>query len=119
MHSTTRRKVFLGGAAVLSLVLMITLFVSTAAITVAQEVLHDKIAVSKTAVKTKIKEGDAAIFVIALTTQPFQIDGVVLTDVLPLGGPWTVSGDGSLATPNCNGVYAGGAHLTCNFGTIF
>src|SRR5205823_12079950 len=75
---------------------------------------HDKIAVQKVAVHTNIGEGNLAAFTITLTTQPFPIDGVVLTDVLPPGGPWTVSG------PDAAPCTIGGAPLTvtCNYGTL-
>jgi len=75
---------------------------------------HDKIAVQKVAVKTNLNEGSAAAFTITLTTQPFPIDGVVLTDVLPPGGPWTVSG------PDAAACTIGGSPLTltCDYGTL-
>jgi hypothetical protein len=75
---------------------------------------HDKIAVQKVAVHTNLNEGSVAAFTITLTTQPFPIDGVVLTDVLPPGGPWTVSG------PDAGPCTIGGTPLTltCNYGTI-
>jgi hypothetical protein len=75
---------------------------------------HDKIAVQKVAVQTNVGEGNVAAFKITLTTQPFPIDGVVLTDVLPPGGPWTVSG------PDAGPCTIGGTPLTltCNYGTL-
>ena len=75
---------------------------------------HDKIAVQKVAVKSNLNEGSVAAFTITLTTQPFPIDGVVLTDVLPPGGPWTVSG------PDAGPCTIDGITLTltCNYGTV-
>jgi hypothetical protein len=104
----------------LSAVLMLSLFVATGVAT-AIDGDHDKIAVLKLALQgnkwvadASINEGDTATFKIVLTTQPFQIDGVVLTDVLPAGVNWSVSG--SDAGP-C--VIAGTpATLTCDFGTL-
>jgi hypothetical protein len=78
----------------------------------------DKVQVLKTADSATISAGGVAAFTITVTSAPFPVDNVVLTDILPAGITWTVSGDGSLATPNCNGVYAGGSTLTCNFGTL-
>src|SRR5436309_2565962 len=75
---------------------------------------HDKIAVQKVAVHSNLNEGGVAAFTITLTTEPFPIDGVVLTDVLPPGGPWTVSG------PDAGACTIGGTPLTltCNYGTV-
>ncbi|HEY3059317.1 MAG TPA: hypothetical protein VGL99_10120 [Chloroflexota bacterium] len=75
---------------------------------------HDKIAVQKVALENNLGEGNVASFRITLTTQPFPIDGVVLTDVLPPGGPWTVSG------PDAGACTIGGTPLTltCNYGTL-
>jgi len=75
---------------------------------------HDKIAVQKVASKSNIGEGALASFTITLTTEPFPIDGVVLTDVLPPGGPWTVGG------PDSGPCTIGGTPLTltCTYGTI-
>ena len=80
---------------------------------------HDKIAVSKVASAATVNAGQTVTFTITLTTQPFPIDGVVLTDVLPAGinGNWTVGGADAVAA-GCAGNYAPGSTLTCNFGTL-
>lgn len=124
MHDSAQPTAFGRGAKFLSLtlsaVLMLSLFVATG-VAVAVDGDHDKIAVLKVALQgnrevsdATIQEGDTATFKIVLTTQPFQIDGVVLTDVLPAGVTWTLSGPDSVAC-----VIAGTPPtLTCNFGTL-
>lgn len=89
---------------------------------VAVDGTHDKIAVVKLALQgnrwvtdASIQEGDTASFRIVLTTQPFPIDGVVLTDVLPLGVTWSVSGADS---GPCSISATTPQVLTCNFGTL-
>jgi uncharacterized repeat protein (TIGR01451 family) len=83
---------------------------------------HDKIAVLKLALQgnkwvsdASINEGDTATFKIVLTTQPFQIDGVVLTDVLPTGVTWSVSGADAVGF--CS-ISPPPQVLTCDFGTL-
>jgi len=131
MRSISRRRALGGGGAVIGLVvsvaLMVGLFVIQAAVSIAQTTDgdHDKISVVKVALQgnrevssASIREGDTASFKIVVTTQPFPIDGVVLTDVLPAGvASWTVTGADAVAA-GCGGTYAGGATLTCNFGHL-
>lgn len=80
---------------------------------------HDKISILKLAIQgnrevanASINEGDTARFKIVLTTQPWPIDGVVMTDELPAGVAWTVSGADSAP---CS---IAGTTLTCDFGTL-
>lgn len=122
MHGITRRRALGGGAAFFSLafsvVLMASLFVASSAISRAQtDGDKDKVAVTKVAAQGTVNAGDTITFTITVTTQPFPIDGVVLSDVLPVGITWTVSGADAVAA-GCAGVYAGGSTLTCNFGTL-
>ena len=102
----------------LSAVLMLSLFVATG-VAMAVDGDHDKIAVLKLALQgnrwvsdASINEGDTATFRIELTTQPFPIDGVVLTDELPAGVTWTLSG------PDAGPCQIVGTTLTCDYGTL-
>jgi len=105
----------------LSAVLILSLFVATG-IVFAVDGDHDKIAVLKVALQgnrevanATIQEGDTATFKIVLTTQPFQIDGVVLTDELPDGVTWSVSGADAVGFCSIAGTPQ---VLTCDFGTL-
>jgi len=98
---------------------MLSLFVAAGVATADGD--HDKIAVQKVALQgnrevsaASINEGDTATFKITLTTQPWPIDGVVLTDVLPAGVTWTVSGPDAAA---CT-IAGTPPTLTCDYGTI-
>jgi len=124
MRSIPRHRALGGGVAlfslVLSIIMMLGLFAGNAAISIAQtDGDHDKIAIRKVANAGTVNAGDTVTFTITVTTQPFPIDGVVLTDTLPTGitGNWTVGGADAVAA-GCPGIYAPGALLTCNFGTL-
>src|SRR5437879_13540098 len=83
MHGTTRRRAFKGAAAFLSLLVVAGAFAASAAISVAQtDGDHDKAAISKVRVAGTVNAGDVVTFKITITTQPLQIDGVGITDVL-------------------------------------
>jgi hypothetical protein len=59
MRGITRRRAFAVGAALLSIILTLGMFVANVAISMAQvDGDHDKIAVTKVAAHDKIKEGD-------------------------------------------------------------
>jgi len=124
MNSFSRRRALGGGAAFLSLVLSIMLItgllLANVGISSAQtDGDHDKVSVQKQANAATLNAGDTVTFTITVTTQPFPINGVVLTDTLPTGitGNWTVSGADAVAA-GCAGAYAPGATLTCNFGNL-
>jgi uncharacterized repeat protein (TIGR01451 family) len=74
--------------------------------------------VEKKAASANINAGDTASFTITVTSLgPLAANNVVLTDVLPSGLTWTVSGADATAA-GCAGTLAGGSTLTCNFGTL-
>jgi uncharacterized repeat protein (TIGR01451 family) len=76
------------------------------------------VSVKKTAAASSIQAGQVASFSIVVTSLgPSDASNVVLTDVLPSGLTWTVSGADATAA-GCAGTLAGGSTLTCNFGTL-
>src|SRR6187551_2217961 len=104
MSSFSRRRALGGGAAFLSLVLSVVLItgllLANVGVSSAQtDGDHDKVSVQKQANAATLNAGDTVTFTISVTTQPFPIDGVVLTDTLPTGitGNWTVSGADAVA----------------------
>lgn len=122
MHDSAQTTAFGRGAkflsVMLSAVLMLSVFVASG-FALAVDGDHDKISVLKLAQQgnkwvsdASINEGDTATFRIVLTTQPWPIDGVVLTDELPAGITWTLSG------PDSGPCQIVGTTLTCNYGTI-
>jgi hypothetical protein len=103
----------------LSAVLMVSLFMATSVAAVDGD--YDKIAILKLAQQgnrwvpdASIQEGDTAAFKIVVTTQPWPIDDVVVTDELPAGVNWSLSGADSV---DCT-ISGTPQTLTCNFGTI-
>jgi uncharacterized repeat protein (TIGR01451 family) len=74
--------------------------------------------VQKTAASSSINAGDTATFSIVVTSLgPAAANNVVLTDTLPAGLTWTVSGADATAA-GCAGTLAGGSTLSCSFGTL-
>jgi uncharacterized repeat protein (TIGR01451 family) len=121
MHRIPRAKASSGRTALpsllLGIVLLLGLLGASASLSAAQTADTDKVSVRKVAAQDPINAGQTATFTITVTTQPFPIDGVVLTDVLPTGLTWTVSGADAVAA-GCAGTYAGGSTLVCNFGNL-
>jgi len=73
----------------------------------------EKITVVKTADNAVINAGETASFTIVTTAPQFQVDGVTLTDQLPAGITWAVSGpDSSFCTISASN------QLICSFGQL-
>ncbi len=80
-------------------------------------VLCPDVKVIKTTSTPKIKPGDYAKYAITVIANgPSSSTNVKLTDVLPSGLTWTVSGDTAGCSPTS--PVAGGTTLTCDFGTM-
>jgi len=76
------------------------------------------VAVKKTAAASSIQAGQTASFSIVVSSLgPSSASNVVLTDTLPSGVTWTVSGADAVAA-GCAGTVAGGGTLTCSVGTL-
>jgi len=76
------------------------------------------VSVKKTAASSSINAGDAASFTLTVSSLgPASATNVVLSDVLPGGVTWTVSGADATAA-GCAGTLAGGSTLSCSFGTL-
>ena len=74
--------------------------------------------VEKTAAKSSISAGETIAFSIKVSSiGSATANNVVLTDTLPSGLTWTVSGADAVAA-GCAGTLAGGSTLTCNFGSL-
>lgn len=103
----------------LTAVVMLSLFAASS-VAYAVDGDHDKISIVKLAIQgnrelseATINEGDNAIFKIVITTQPWPIDGVVVSDQLPAGVNWSVSGpDAGPCSISATNL------LTCDFGTL-
>ncbi len=76
------------------------------------------VSVRKTAAASTVQAGQTASFSIVVSSLgPAAASNVVLSDVLPSGLTWTVSG-ADAAAAGCAGTLAGGSTLTCSFGTL-
>jgi uncharacterized repeat protein (TIGR01451 family) len=74
--------------------------------------------VEKTAAKASVNAGETVSFSIVVSSiGSATANNVVLSDTLPSGLTWTVSGTDA-TTAGCAGSYAGGSTLTCNFGSL-
>jgi uncharacterized repeat protein (TIGR01451 family) len=74
--------------------------------------------VEKTAANASVNAGETIAFSITVSSiGSATANNVVLSDTLPNGLSWTVSGADAVAA-GCAGTYAGGSTLTCNFGSL-
>ncbi len=74
--------------------------------------------VVKTAASPSVNVGSTASFSIVVSSLgPNTASNVVLSDVLPSGATWTVSGADATAA-GCAGAIPGGNTLTCSFGDL-
>src|SRR5262249_27683813 len=91
---------------------------TTAAAQVHIKVLASDASVTTTTDTPAISVGDTARYTLVVNSSgPGSSSNVVLTDVLPAGLTWTVSGSDAAACSPASPI-VGGATLTCNFGTL-